>query len=149
MKNLQIKRRLRNYLPHLPNDVLKLFVVLCFLFPFYWMLTTSFKTYNESIVTPPTFWPNEFTLSAYHEIFFDYNIDMWLYIRNSVLVTVGVIALQLVIMVPTAYAFAKTRFYGQGFLFGLVLIAFMIPGQVTFRPMYWMMLRWGLSRFNW
>lgn len=71
MKNLQIKRRLRNYLPHLPNDVLKLFVVLCFLFPFYWMLTTSFKTYNESIVTPPTFWPNEFTLSAYHEIFFD------------------------------------------------------------------------------
>ena len=52
-------------------------------------------------------------------------------------------------MVPTAYAFAKTRFYGQGFLFGLVLIAFMIPVQVTFIPIYLMMSKWGLINSLW
>lgn len=149
MKNFQFRRRLRNYLPHLPSDILKILIVLCFLFPFYWMLTTSFKSYNESIVTPPTFWPNAFTLGAYKSIFFDYNIEMWLYIRNSVVVTAGVIALQLIIMVPTAYAFAKTQFYAQGFLFGMVLIAFMIPVQVTFIPIYLLMSKWGMINSLW
>ncbi len=149
MKDYQIKRKLRNYLPHLPSDLLKIFVILCFVFPFYWMLMTSFKTYNESILTPPTFWPKLFTTEAYKDIFFNYNINMWVYIRNSVVVTLSVIALQLVIMVPTAYAFAKTKFYGQGFLFGVILVAFMMPVQVTFIPIYLMMSKWGLINSLW
>lgn len=149
MKDMQIKRRLRKYLPHLPGDILKILVVLCFIFPFYWMIMTSFKTYNESILTPPTFWPKNFTFQAYYDIFFNYNIDMWAYIRNSCVVTISVIVLQLIIMVPTAYAFAKTRFYAQDFLFGVVLVAFMMPVQVTFIPIYLMMSRWGLINSLW
>ncbi len=149
MDKQQFRRKVRNYLPHLPSDILKIFIVLCFLFPFYWMLTTSFKTYNESIVTPPTFWPNVFTFSAYKSIFFDYNIEMGSYIRNSVVVTAGVIVLQLIIMVPTAYAFAKYKFYAQEFLFGAVLLAFMIPVQVTFIPIYLMMSKWGMINSLW
>ena len=42
----QFKRRLRNYLPFLVSDIFKLFCVLIFVFPFYWMFITAFKTYN-------------------------------------------------------------------------------------------------------
>lgn len=146
---LQLKRRLRNYLPHLPGDLIKLFVLLCFLFPFYWMFITSFKPYGEAIRTPPTLWPVNFTFDSYKAIFFEMNINMGLYARNSVLVTLGVIVLQLIIMVPTAYAFAKFRFYAKGFLFGIVLVAFMIPVQVTFIPVYLSMSSWKMISSLW
>jgi sn-glycerol 3-phosphate transport system permease protein len=71
------------------------------------------------------------------------------YIKNSVLVTAGVIVLQLIIMVPTAYAFAKYKFYAQEFLFGAVLLAFMIPVQVTFIPIYLLMSKWGMINSLW
>lgn len=149
MDKTQLKRRARNYLPRLPGDILKLFVVLCFLFPFYWMFITSFKTYGESIRIPPTMWPKAFTLDAYRNILFELNIDMGLYAKNSVLVTLGVIVLQLIIMVPTAYAFAKFEFFGKGFLFGIVLVAFMIPVQVTFIPVYLTMSSWKIINSLW
>ncbi len=148
-RDLQLKRRFRNYLPHLFGDVMKLIIIICFLFPFYWMVMTSFKTYNESILTPPTMWPRLFTIKAYISIFTEYNISMWLYIRNSVVVTLAVIVLQLIIMVPTAYAFAKKRFFAQGFLFDIVLIAFMMPVQVTFIPIYLQFSGWGMINSLW
>ena len=47
-------------------------------------------------------------------------------------------------MVPAAYAFAKCEFKGKNLMFGLVLIAFMTPGQITFLPIYQMMSGWGI-----
>ena len=46
MKDLQIKRRFKNYLPNLVSDILKLICVIIFVFPFYWKFITAFKTYN-------------------------------------------------------------------------------------------------------
>ena len=45
-RNEQFRRRLRNYLPRLPGDLFKILMMVIFVFPFYWMLITSFKTYN-------------------------------------------------------------------------------------------------------
>ena len=143
----QWKRRIRNYLPHLPGDLFKILMMLVFVFPFYWMLITSFKTYNESILVPPTLLPNVFTLEAYETVITKMN---WFsYALNSVLVTAGVIILQLLVMVPAAYSFAKHRFFGQGLFFSLVLIAFMIPGQITFITVYLTMADWKLLSTLW
>jgi sn-glycerol 3-phosphate transport system permease protein len=49
-------------------------------------------------------------------------------------------------MIPAAYAFAKYSFAGKQFLFAAVLLAFMIPGQVTFIPVYLMLADWGLIK---
>ncbi len=65
------------------------------------------------------------------------------YARNSVVVTAAILVIQFVVMIPAAYAFAKYRFAGNRLLFGLVLLAFMIPGQVTFIPVYLMLADWG------
>lgn len=149
MKDRQIRRRLRNYLPHMPGDIIKLLVVALFLFPFYWMMITSFKTYTESIKFPPSLWPQVFTLDNYKNVFFGMDMNFFQYAKNSVIITVVIIILQLVIMVPAAYAFAKFRFFGKGVLFGIVLVAFMTPTQITFITVYLTMSDWGLIKTLW
>ncbi len=135
--NQDLKRKIRRYLPQVPGDLFKLFVVILFVFPFYWMFITSFKTYTETIQFPPTLWPNVFTLDAYKTILGSMNLGN--YIKNSVVVTLSIIVLQTLIMIPAAYAFAKYDFKGKNFMFALVLVAFMIPGQITFITIYILM----------
>lgn len=106
------------------------------------MFITSFKTYTETIVFPPTLWPQEFTLDAYRAILGKMNLLN--YAKNSVIITASIIVLQTLVMVPAAYAFAKYEFKGKNLMFVLVLIAFMIPGQITFITVYILMAKWKL-----
>ena len=143
----QRRRRIRNYLPHLPGDILKILAMVIFVFPFYWMVITSFKTLNESISVPPTMFPFTFNTEAYYIVVTKMN--WWSYVRNTVIITISVIVLQLLVMVPASYAFAKFRFYGAGVFFGTVLIAFMIPTQITFITTYLTMADWKLLKTLW
>ena len=146
-RNEQFRRRLRNYLPSLPGDLFKILMMVIFVFPFYWMLITSFKTYNEAIIVPPTMLPFTFNTEAYHVVVT--KLNWWTYVRNTVIITASVIVLQLLVMVPAAYAFSKFRFFGQGILFGAVLVAFMIPTQITFITTYLTMADWKLLKTLW
>ncbi|MBO4378262.1 MAG: carbohydrate ABC transporter permease [Clostridia bacterium] len=141
------RRKLRNYLPRLPGDIFKVLMMVIFVFPFYWMLITSFKTYNEAIIVPPTMLPFTFNTEAYHVVVT--KLNWWTYVRNTVIITASVIVLQLLVMVPAAYAFSKFRFFGQGILFGAVLVAFMIPTQITFITTYLTMADWKLLKTLW
>ncbi|MCQ6559178.1 carbohydrate ABC transporter permease [Paenibacillus mendelii] len=121
---------------------LKGVVLLIFIFPFLWMIMTALKTFPETMVFPPRLLPampqwSNFVTAMQSGPFVTYTI-------NSVIVTVSIIILQMVIMIPAAYAFAKYKFKGQPLLFALVLLAFMIPGQVTFIPVYLMLADWGI-----
>ncbi|MFR9255959.1 MAG: hypothetical protein ACLVJ6_10900 [Merdibacter sp.] len=66
------------------------------------------------------------------------------YLKNSIIIILTIMVIQTIVMVPAAYAFAKFDFRGKGVLFGIVLIAFMMPTQVTFIPIYYMMADMGL-----
>jgi len=120
----------------------KVLVCIIFLFPFYWMVTTSFKPYLETLQWPPTLWPETFTLSGYKTVFEELHILS--YIKNTVIVTATVIALQLVVNVPAAYAFARWEFKGKGLFWAITLTTFMIPGQLTFMTVYFMFADWGV-----
>ncbi len=124
------------------NYALKGVVLLIFVFPFLWMILTALKTFPETMVYPPKLLPavpqwSNFVTAMQSGPFFTYT-------KNSIIVTVSIIILQIIIMIPAAYAFAKYKFKGQNFLFALVLLAFMIPGQVTFIPVYLMLAEWGM-----
>lgn len=140
-------RKMRYKLPGYINDVFKVIVVLLFMFPFYWMIITSFKTYVETVADPPTMWPQTWTLEAYRTVINGMNLGV--YIKNTVIITATVIVLQVVIMVPAAYAFAKFRFKANGPLFALVLVAQMVPVQITFISIYLMMSDWGIMDTLW
>ncbi|MBA2942589.1 MULTISPECIES: carbohydrate ABC transporter permease [Paenibacillus] len=124
--------------------IFKIALLLVFIFPFLWMISTSLQSYDEIMTFPPTMVPampqwKNFTDAMGTGPFLTYT-------RNSVIVTLSVIVLQVIVMIPAAYAFAKYNFYGKGILFGMVLLAFMIPGQVTFIPVYLMLADWGLIK---
>ncbi len=147
MEKSSFLRKLRYKLPGYLNDALKLVVVLLFMFPFYWMIVTSFKTYAETVQTPPTLWPQHWTLEAYNTVL--NSMNLWGYIKNTIIVTGSVIVLQTIIMIPAAYAFAKFKFKANGALFSLVLIAQMVPVQITFISTYLMMSDLGLLNSLW
>ncbi|MFD0717001.1 carbohydrate ABC transporter permease [Paenibacillus sp. GCM10027626] len=124
--------------------LLKAVVMLIFIFPFLWMISTSLQTFRETMAFPPTWIP---AVPQWSNFITALNAGPFLlYARNSVIVTGSIIVIQLLVMIPAAYAFAKYKFAGKSILFGLVLLAFMIPSQVTFIPVYMMMADWGLIK---
>lgn len=125
----------------------KLAMILIFLFPFYWMIITAFKTYQETLQFPPSLFPAEIQWGNFAEVW--QSGPYLLYLRNSVVMCVAVLTMQALIMIPAAYSFAKYSFKGRGFLFGITLIAFMVPGQVTFISLYNMMSGAKLLRTLW
>lgn len=148
MQVSQIKRRFVNYLPNLVGDLLKLACVIIFVFPFYWMFITSFKTYGEAIQVPPTLWPKNFTTEAYTAIF-NMGISFERYAYNSITVTLAVVLLQCLVMIPAAYAFAKRQFIGKGFAWAIIISAMMIPGTCTYVPIYMLMAKLGMIPSLW
>lgn len=122
--------------------ILKLLLCLLFAFPFYWMLITSFKTYTESILYPPTMYPNEFTFSSYITIFEKMQIGK--YLKNSIIVLVCNVILNTLVTVPAAYSFARYKFKGKDMLFNYLMIAFMAPGCLTFLAVFKMFAHMNL-----
>ncbi|MFD0678023.1 MULTISPECIES: carbohydrate ABC transporter permease [unclassified Paenibacillus] len=115
-----------------------------FIFPFLWMISTSLQTFRETLSFPPTLIPASPQWINFVQAM---SAGPFLtYAKNSVIITISIIIIQLVVMIPAAYAFAKYKFRGKNMLFGMVLLAFMIPGQITFIPVYLMMADWGISK---
>jgi sn-glycerol 3-phosphate transport system permease protein len=108
------------------------------------MISTSLQTYEETMTFPPTLIP---AIPQWRNFVDAMSSGPFLtYFKNSVFVTFSVIVLQLIVMIPAAYAFAKYKFAGKSILFGMILLAFMIPGQVTFIPVYLTLADWGLIK---
>ena len=126
--------RLQRRVLGLVSLLFKVAMVIFFLFPFYWMITTAFKTYGESIQFPPTLWPETFTPEAFADVW--QRIDIPRYFKNSLLVALGVVVFQAIFNIPAAYGFARYEFKGKKWMWALVMVAFMIPTQITFVPVY-------------
>lgn len=95
------------------------------LFPFYWMVATSFKSTNQTIATPPVYFPTRFLLNAYQVLFKEYHFGD--YIRNSILVSLLALVVTMVISSFAAYGFARWRFPAKGLFLGLLLLTAMLP----------------------
>jgi len=114
--------------------VLLVGVALVFVFPFLWMLLTAFKTLPEIFQFPPTLLPEIWDFSNFAKAW--QTGPFLTYVLNSLVVAVGILLLQFFTAVPAAYAFARYKFRGRNALFGLTLIALMIPPQIVFLPVY-------------
>jgi multiple sugar transport system permease protein len=110
--------------------------------PFLWMLLGSFKPDAELQRVPPTWWPETPTLQNYSELFD--RLDFPRFFANSVIVAVAVTAGNLVFCSMVGYALAKLDFAGKRVLFALVLGMLMVPGVVTFVPLFVLVSNLGL-----
>ena len=120
----------------------KILLIFIIAYPFVWMVLTSFKPYKETTIYPPTLFPSTWTTEGYAKAL--EMVDVPLFLKNSLIVSFSVLFLQYLVIIPAAYAFARCRFRFKGFFFGIVLLGFMIPQQVTFIPVYLMFSKAGI-----
>ena len=100
------------------------------LFPFYWMLLTSVKsysTYNAEYI------PQFFTLSPTFQNYVDAftTVDLGRYFLNTLIFTLVTTALMMVVIIPAAFAFARLEFPGKHLAFTLFLSLMMIPNELV------------------
>ncbi len=126
--------RIANAMRKVWDILFKVFMFAFFSFPLYWMFSTAFKSYKESILFPPSLIPGKVELSAFAEVF--QKIDFLHFGKNSILVSISVVLLQAFVSVPAAYGFARYSFKGKKLLWGIVMLSLMIPLQITFIPVY-------------
>ncbi|HEY0699432.1 MAG TPA: carbohydrate ABC transporter permease [Micromonospora sp.] len=110
--------------------------------PFVWMLLGSFRTDAELREVPPSWLPEAPTVDNYRALFTQ--LDFPTFFLNSVLVAVAVTVGNLVFCSMLGYALAKLEFPGRRVVFGLVLGMLMVPGMVTFVPLFVLVSQLGM-----
>ena len=100
------------------------------LFPFYWMLLTSVKSYSSYNAE---FVPQLFTLSPTLQNYLDAFTQVPLadYFLNTVIFTLATTAIMLVVTVLAAFGFSRLNFRGRDLAFTLFLALMMIPGELV------------------
>ena len=121
---------------------LGLLVVLAFaLFPFYWMVSSSFKDQTDLLASPPV-WLFTPTLANYEAIFADQNVTNA--ILNSLIVATSTTALSVVLGTPAAYALARFEFRGKADLWFWFISNRMVSPIVLALPVYMLSRQVGL-----
>lgn len=111
--------------------------------PFAWMAVSSIKPEAEVMTVPPTWWPQDVTLDNYRQLFT--RLDFPTYFWNSAIVATAVTVGNVLFGSMLGYALAKLDFPGKRALFVLVLVTLMIPGVVTFVPLFVLTTNLGLT----
>jgi len=116
-----------------------LLIALVEVFPYLWMVTSSFMTLPEA--SSGALLPESLQWNNYAEVV--RSVPIGHYYVNTVIVTAAIAVLQLLFACLAAYAFARLRFRGRDLCFGLVLVCLMVPPQVRFVPVYLMLAEVG------
>jgi multiple sugar transport system permease protein len=125
------RRIKRDYGPYLPLSPYLLVV----LFPFYWMIITTFKRDNDLYnLTGVPFWFKEApTLSHIQLLLNDTLFLTWL--KNSLIIGASVVVITLAIGLPAAYGLARIRFFGNQTLSTAMFLSYLIPPALLFLPL--------------
>ncbi|WP_270815696.1 carbohydrate ABC transporter permease [Hungatella effluvii] len=126
-----------------PFYVLMSALSLTMIFPFLWMVSTSFK-FDTQVFTVPVEWiPDPVNLSNYTQVWVEESF--LLYYKNTVVVAVFATAGQVIISAMAAYAFSSIEFRGKNILFSLYLATMMVPWHTIMIPQYQIISRLGLT----
>lgn len=106
-------------------------------FPFIWMVLTSFKTFAESVALPIVWFPSEWNFNNYAEVL--EKLDFITYYKNTIIYTGVVLFGQLFLCSLAGYSFARLNFRFKNVIFFLILAVLMVPPQMTLIPRYQMM----------
>ena len=110
--------------------------------PFLWMALSAFKSRQDLTASPPVWIPSRWTLGNFSALLDQ--LDMPRYFVNSLVVAVLVTVCNLLFCSMLGYALAKLDFTGRSKVFGVVLAALMVPGNLLILPLYVLMSRLGL-----
>ncbi|KSU85455.1 MULTISPECIES: carbohydrate ABC transporter permease [Fictibacillus] len=106
-----------------------------FLFPVYWMVTTSIKPMSGILATTPQIIPHEIQFQAYVKNFIQ-DTEILRFFLNSVIIATGSMILTLLFASPFAYALARLELRGKGWMIGFLLVVQMLPNIMLALPFF-------------
>jgi multiple sugar transport system permease protein len=115
---------------------------LLMILPFFWEVSTSLKTYAESISVPPTIFPSSPVWKNYADVFV--TLPFGAQFLNTVLMTLARTIGQVFFCSAAGYAFARLEFPGRNVIFIAFLSVLMIPSQLFLLSQFQLMQRFGL-----
>lgn len=113
-----------------------------YIFPLFWMISTSLKAPADIFRDPPIIFPSKPNIDIYHEIFGEppataqVPIDGLLYMKNSLILGLGTMSLTMLLAVPAAYALARFRLRGNKLFMLLLLLTQMLPEVLLVIPLF-------------
>ena len=120
-------------------------IAILFVAPFAWLISASFQPVSTIFANPPTWFPDDPTVSGYKgflnvgdltEAQESRGHGEWRWFANSAFVAITITAIQTFFNAMCAYTFAKRKFPGRNVIFVLFLGTMMVPGQITLIPNY-------------
>ncbi|MEQ8598685.1 MAG: carbohydrate ABC transporter permease [Devosia sp.] len=118
-----------------------------FVFPTWWMVTSSVKPISDIFAFPPDLWPRRFDFTTYAQVFElqPFARQYWNSAYIAAIVTVGTMTISSM----AGYAFARIRFPFSNAIFMVVLLGLLIPSEVTIVPLFQIFLSWGMINTHW
>lgn len=127
--NMKTKKRVTNIVLYF----IKILVAIIMFLPIIWIITGGFKTLTE-FTTSSDILPEKTTLENFQYIFNNSNI--FLYVRNTVLLMIGTTAGTLLSSSLVAYPLARMDFRGKNLIFTVIIMTMMIPNIALIIPQY-------------
>ncbi|MGL4798236.1 MAG: carbohydrate ABC transporter permease [Cellulosilyticaceae bacterium] len=118
-----------------------------FIFPFYWVVTGSFKDQKVTIKLPPEWFPLEPTFANYTNLFG--RNPAWQWFINTVIISLIAMLLVCVVSTMAGYVLAKKRFYGGTILFTMFVASMALPKQVVLVPLVRLASSLGIHDSMW
>jgi ABC-type glycerol-3-phosphate transport system permease component len=112
-------------------------------FPFFWMISTAFKPLQEIFISPPYFFPKDFTLANFDRLF--EQTRFLIYFKNSVFVSACTVLLTITIGSAGAYSLTRFKFYGREKIASLILFTYMFAPIMIVIPFYVLIKKLGLA----
>lgn len=123
------------------TNIALLAISILFLAPLVYIVLNSFKPASEVFLTPPTIFPQRWTLENYQEVAEGH---FGAYFTNSVVITVGGVGLVIVLSMLAGYGFSKVKFRGSGLLLSAIIATLTVPLVILLVPMFLMENATGL-----
>jgi multiple sugar transport system permease protein len=124
------------------------FFLVSILFPFYWMMSSSFKTYAEIGGRTPTYIPSALRLDAYQELFNPAHPSFQSFFKNivnTILISIPTALIAVILSTFGAYAITRLRFRGSGVMLNSILLVYLFPGILLIIPIFAMVAQIGAA----
>lgn len=118
-------------------------IIVVIVFPIYWTFITSFKSPHAGLFTTEFhLLPTNLTLEAYQYAF--QNSPLFLWLGNSLIVTIPTIILLIFLVTPIAYALSRYRFFGRKSIMTMFILVQLLPIMIAAWPLFFIMKEFHL-----
>lgn len=136
-------------MPKIIFTILMVIIGLGSVFPFIFMILSTFKIESEVLQASFKLWPSQWILDNIQALFVSDYYDFMQWYRNTIIMTGTSLLLKFFFVSYTAYGFSKIQFKGRDVIFMVLLAALMIPSDIMILPRYIIFKRIGILNTMW